>query len=189
MQMAGFVLAGGRSRRMGQNKALMDFGGLPMVVHVARIVARVADPVTLVGTPAAYGGVGIRTIGDLRPGRGPLAGIEAALCDSQSDWSLIVACDLPRIAEAHLQALGAALSTDHDVVIPVHEDGKLEPLCAVYHRRCLPAVENALNQNRLKVLDLLEQFALWKVPVGRADAFLNVNTQEDWLQAGGAAGV
>ena len=102
-QVAGFILAGGASSRMGRDKGLLDFGGVPLILHTARLLEPIVAQVTIVGSPSKYAKLGLHAIADDaraqggpdRPGRGPLAGIAAALTATHSRWNLIVACDLP----------------------------------------------------------------------------------------------
>src|SRR5271165_4394157 len=128
---AGWILAGGRSSRMGVDKALLEIDGQPLVSRVAREAAKVCAPVSLVGDPAVYGHLGFPVIPDRFPGRGPLAGIEAALGATEADWNLLLACDMPALETAVLESLFAA---GGDCALPRYPDGTVEPLCAVYHR-------------------------------------------------------
>src|SRR5579871_469780 len=102
---AGFVLAGGRSSRMGRDKALLSFQGVPLVARVAEMVAQAAGSAVVIGDPGKYGGLGYAVVPDRRQGLGPLAGIEAALDFSTADWNLVLACDMPDVSAAFLRAL------------------------------------------------------------------------------------
>src|SRR5689334_4787467 len=99
---AGFVLAGGQSRRMGVNKALLPYGSTTLVQHIAAEVGRAAGSATLIGPPAVYEPLGLTVIPDLRPNLGPMAGIVTALTVSPADLTLIVACDLPGLSSGFL---------------------------------------------------------------------------------------
>src|SRR5271156_5541718 len=101
-QVAGFILAGGASSRMGRDKALLELGGVPLIVRTARLVESVVGSATVVGDSAAFRALGLRTIADDWPGTGPLGGIATALRASSAPWSLVVACDLPDLTEAWL---------------------------------------------------------------------------------------
>src|SRR5205807_1875209 len=105
---AGFVLVGGNSSRMGQDKACLPFQGKTLLEHVAAAVAEAAGSVTLVGAPERYQSLGFPIIADSRPGAGPLAGIHTALSISHADWNMIVACDMPGISAPFLKSLLAA---------------------------------------------------------------------------------
>src|SRR5439155_2404727 len=130
---AGFVLVGGNSSRMGQDKARLPLHGKTLVEHVAAAVAEAAGSVTLVGAPERYQSLGFPIVPDDRPGAGPLAGIHAALGASRADWNLIVACDMPVLSAPFLKSLlAAAESSGADCLIPSGPSGLPGPLCAVH---------------------------------------------------------
>ena len=180
MSGAGFVLVGGKSSRMGRDKALLPYRDTVLVERIAREVEAAAGSVTLVGAPEQYRRLGRPVIPDLRPGCGPLGGIEAALSASVEDWNLIVACDMPGVSAPFLTTLLAeAGRAGGDCLLPLSGPERPEPLCAVYHRRCLPAIRGALEANVRKVTEALAGVRVvhWKAPEsGWAD---NLNTPED----------
>jgi molybdopterin-guanine dinucleotide biosynthesis protein A len=178
---AGFVLVGGKSSRMGQDKAALPYRGGTLLDHVAAAVKQAAGSVTLVGPPEQYRGLGLPVVADNPPGLGPLAGIHTALSVSTAAWNLIVACDLPAVSGAFLETLmGAAEESGSDCLIPHGPSGLPEPLCAAYHSRCLAAIGAALARNVRKVTDGLAglNVAAWSVP--ESCWFRNVNTPEEW---------
>jgi molybdopterin-guanine dinucleotide biosynthesis protein A len=176
-----WVLTGGRSSRMGRDKALIDINGRPLALRVAEEAGRFCDSVSLVGDPALYGMLGLRVVPDTFPGQGPLAGIEAALGASGVDWNLIVACDMPALGSAAIERL---FELNADCALPQYEDGRVEPLCAVYHRRCHAPVRAALESGVRKVTDALRRleadgFAVRYLPVSSAEPFANLNTPRE----------
>jgi molybdopterin-guanine dinucleotide biosynthesis protein A len=178
---SGWVLAGGRSSRMGQDKALLELDGIPLALRAAEELCRVCGQVALVGDPGRYARLGLPVTPDSYPGQGPLAGIEAALGATASDANLVVACDMPALNPGILTEL---LSAEADVAIPRYPDGKLEPLCAGYSRRCHAVIREALESGVRRVTDafrLLEArgFALSYVAVARRDPFENLNTPDE----------
>src|SRR5271166_6204295 len=113
MVAAGFVLAGGESRRMGRDKALLLYRGRPLIAHVAGTVEKGlgsqaccgSGPVAIVGHPDRYGDLGYRVLADIHANCGPLGGLVTALSASGADWNLAVACDMPNLTEADLGRL------------------------------------------------------------------------------------
>jgi molybdopterin-guanine dinucleotide biosynthesis protein A len=181
MSRAGFVLVGGDSARMGRDKALMPYGGTILVEWVAREVEAAAGSVTLVGPPELYRGLPYRVIPDLHAGCGPLGGIEAALSASAAEWNLIVACDMPGASAPFLSALlEEAEASGAECLIPVSGPERPEPLCAVYHRECLPVITSALEKNVRKVTYSLAGLRVAYRHVTMPGWAVNLNTPEDW---------
>jgi molybdopterin-guanine dinucleotide biosynthesis protein A len=182
MRQSGFVLAGGVSSRMGRDKALLAYHGTTLVEHVARAVSDAAGNVAVIGDPGRYGALGYPVYPDKLPGCGPLGGLYTALSVSTTNWSLVVACDMPGISGAVLRALlDNAAGSKRNCVAAVGLAGKPEPLCAVYHRRCLPAVARAIRDKRFKMIDLVQELDVETSPVDAA-ALANVNTPAEWAE-------
>ena len=178
----GFVLAGGQSRRMGRDKGLLEWHGVPLASHVARAVADAAGSVTLIGRPETYGHLGYPVVPDDNPGLGPLGGIATALRHSDALWNLVVACDMPAVTAGFLSSLYAtACASDCDCLLPQRPAGILEPLCAAYHRDSLPAIREALARGVRKVTAGLTGLRIHTWPVDDEHWFANVNTPDDWL--------
>src|SRR5262245_20962580 len=135
MHHAGYVLAGGRSSRMGSDKALLPFGGGTLLEHVAQVVHQAVGNVTVIGPQSRYGRLGLQVIEDVHPNAGPLGGIQTALRHSPAEWSLVVACDMPGLTVVFLSWLiAAATASAAQAVLPTVDGERLEPICAMYHR-------------------------------------------------------
>jgi len=183
MRQAGFVLTGGASSRMGKDKALLPFRGTTLVEWVAQQVHTAARSVTLVGSAARYGFLGLPVIEDQHAGCGPLSGIEAALAHSTAEWNLVVACDMPNLTAPFLSwILKEAVAGHEDIVMPVGANGR-EPLCAVYRRTCLPAAQDALARKQYKVSEAFRSMRIKLLPVSEQTALANANTPLDWEAA------
>ncbi len=175
MTCSGYVLAGGRSSRMGRDKARLPFREGELVAAVAHAVARAAGNVTLVGHPQ------LTAIPDRYPGEGPLGGILTALHHTSTEWNLIVACDMPQLSAAFLgELLAQALRSPASVLLPHGPDGLPQPLCAVYRRRALAALEVHFARGVRKVTAALVGIAVERLAVAELALFQNVNTPEDW---------
>jgi molybdenum cofactor guanylyltransferase len=175
------VLVGGRSSRMGRDKALLSWNGCPLAKWVAIAAAQSAGTATLIGAPERYSDLGFPVIPDLFPGEGPLGGILTALRHSTAEWNLIVACDMPAIDAtllAHL--LDAARQSGDDALLPVTAEGRPQPLCAVYRRTCLAPFEMAFSEGTRKVTTALAAVRCARLPMEEVSQFQNVNTPEDW---------
>ena len=178
---AGFVLAGGQSSRMGRDKALLPYCDTVLVDWIARQVETAAGSATLVGPPERYRFLGRPVLADLRPGCGPLAGIETALSATAAEFNLIVACDLPNLTAERLAALlEAAMSRDADCVLPDVPGAPQPPLCAVWRRRCRDRVREALNRGIRQLARLLDELDVCRWDVADSAWAVNLNTPEDY---------
>ncbi|MBV8843822.1 MAG: molybdenum cofactor guanylyltransferase [Bryobacterales bacterium] len=176
---AGYVLVGGRSSRMGRDKALLAAGPRTLVEQTADYVKKAAGNATLIGSPERYAFLGLPVIADRVEGHGPLGGLYTALRDTTADWNLIVACDMPGITPDFLRTLfEAAEKSGKECLVPVVAGG-LEPLCAIYHARVLSAAESAVKAKRLKMQDFVRGLdaVLW--PIEDAHLVRNLNTPEE----------
>ncbi len=166
---------------MGRDKALLPYQGKTLAEVVAAELASVTGCATLVGGPRFTGAGQFGFVPDLFPGEGPLGGILSALHSSTAEWNLIVACDMPGLQGDFLGRLLETAEQSHgDAVIPTHS-GRLEPLCAAYHRRCYLPLSQAFSRGVRKIATALQEVRMiaWPVPE-TLSCFQNVNTPEDW---------
>jgi molybdenum cofactor guanylyltransferase len=197
-QLSAFIIAGGGSSRIGKEKALLEFGGQPLILRIAQLVEPLVSTVTTVGTPQRYAVLGLRAIEDhpfsnshesgRRPG--PLAGIATALMKSRTVWNLILACDLPYLTREWLDWLIArAIASDRQIIMPCTTGGP-EPLAAIYRRECVTPIVEALQRGVRKVTDATEHLSIefvaeesWRQidPYGRV--LRNMNTPQDYHEA------
>ena len=179
------ILAGGKSSRMGSNKALLDFGGRPLIRVIADRVRSITDQILISSNdPSCYEFLNFPVIPDRYRGHGPLAGLHAAMLWNKCTLYIVLACDLPNLQAPFLRRL-TSLVKGYDAAIPRTRDGLAHPLCAVYRRTCLPAVEGSLLRGANKMIEILQQSSLsirWVEPEegGFEDTELaNINTPED----------
>ncbi|HTS78037.1 MAG TPA: molybdenum cofactor guanylyltransferase [Bryobacteraceae bacterium] len=175
---AGFLLVGGRSTRMGRDKARLPLGGRTLAEHIAERIRQAAGSVMLVGTREDEPLAGFP---DLMPGNGPLGGVFTALHRSSAEWNLIVACDMPEVTRELFEHLfRAAESSAADCVVPGRPGGALEPLCAIYHRRVAAAAHAAINRKSLKMHDFVSGLKMSVEYFEDPSPFANINTPEQW---------
>lgn len=142
----GLVLAGGRSRRFGRDKAHYHVEGRPMVDRVAATLAEVASTVLVsVRTPGEEAEWPGRLVADRYPGAGPLAGLQAGLRAASTPWVLVVACDMPFVTPRGLRQLVAAIAPGVQAVVAEGQGGRRQPLCACYHRSLEPLASSMLD--------------------------------------------
>jgi molybdenum cofactor guanylyltransferase len=188
MQLAGFVLAGGLSTRMGRDKAMLDWRGEPLLAHLAREVASVARSVVVLGPPARYQALGFPCWSDLHLGLGPIGALETALHRTSDEWNLLVAVDLPGVDRSLLAGLGRtafrAGKRQATVIREVESSdeggagSRVHPLCGIYLRSALAAVQDAIRRNDLRMMNLLSRLnpVYHDIPYRLA----NLNQPEDW---------
>ena len=140
----GVILAGGESRRMGQNKALMRLGGARLIDRVVGVMRQVCPRLLMVtNSPEVYAELDLPMVSDVFPGKGSLGGIYSAIYHASTPYCLVVACDMPFLNAAVLRYLVAQIA-DYDVVIPeVH--GEMQPLHALYNQACLHPIARRLD--------------------------------------------
>ena len=186
---AGFVLAGGRSSRMGREKAYVDFQGMTLLGRALANVSAVTEHIAVVGPATRFSGEAAAVIEDRFPGAGPLAGSHAALAASTCELNLILAVDLPLVSPDMLRfLLSRAESTQAMVTVP-RIAGGWQPLCAVYRRAFCTIAENALLAGRNKIDSLYRPeivLALEETELAAAGfpaaMFRNMNRPEDLTQ-------
>ncbi|MFT3714862.1 MAG: molybdenum cofactor guanylyltransferase [Gordonia sp. (in: high G+C Gram-positive bacteria)] len=185
--LAGIVLAGGRSRRMGQDKASLDWEGRPMVKVIAEAVGERCKPV-LIAAPAssqAHDELGddpeLTWITDEQVGKGPLAGIVAALKAAKAadaSAAFVCATDMPLLAPELIDELLGAMTSAPDVVI-VHDGGRDHPLAGIYRVRALPALQAQLDSGDVLMTNALEAVTTYRVGVSDPAWLTNVDAPED----------
>jgi molybdopterin-guanine dinucleotide biosynthesis protein A len=180
------ILAGGQSRRMGQDKAWLPVGGRPVIERVLERVLPLSDDVTLItNTPDQYRHLGRPIVSDVYPGKGSLGGIYTAIHAACYSHCLVVACDMPFL-NADLVRYLVSLRSGFDVVIPRIQDFP-ETLHAVYGRNCLEPIRRRLLADQLKIIGFFDDVQVRYVErdeIARFDptfrSFLNMNTPADW---------
>ncbi len=173
------MLVGGRSFRMGRDKARLPFKTHLLVEEVAARVGSVSQSVALVGGSQRYRDLSFDFLYDLRPGSGPLAGIETALASGRGELNLIVACDMPDVRVEWLQRLVAtATELGSNCVVCRDSTGSIHPLCGIWRRACLSRVSSALDRRRLRARDLVEELGAAYLPVDQS--IDNLNTPAEW---------
>ncbi len=166
---------------MGRDKAYLPVGGRNLGARTAETVKAAAGDVVVVGDPERYRALGYRVLADRYPGEGPLGGIVTALEDSAAEWNLIVACDMPQLTVALLQdLLDTAGRKCMEILAPRAQDGRWEPLCAVYRRTALGPLAQAFSSGIRKVTAAFAGLRVEAYPIRDSACFQNLNTPEDW---------
>jgi len=201
----GIILAGGKSKRMGENKALMGLGNDTLIGHVIERVRPITNELLLItNSPNEYASMGITIHGDFVKNAGALGGIHAGLTHATHDTVLCVGCDSPFIATNLLSYLASILG-EYDAVMPYthrnsneysmtnHKDQRqiiLQTLCASYSKNCLETIEELFNDSDYRVHALAERANvlkitpdIWQTYDAEGLSFFNINSPEDYEKA------
>ncbi|HEY2975069.1 MAG TPA: molybdenum cofactor guanylyltransferase [Pyrinomonadaceae bacterium] len=188
---AGFILTGGQSRRMGIDKSRLMLEGQSFVERIAGELAAVTHSVAVVGNNRAATPLRIKLpiVSDVYPEWGALGGVHAALSACGAVWALIVACDFPFVTR-ELFARLASFREGLDAVAPIQKDGIPQPLCALYRvDPCLERAERLIKSGERKPIALLQSletrwvsFAELSSLEGADNFFENINTPEDYAR-------
>lgn len=196
------VLAGGKSSRMGHDKALIPIQGVPLLQIVYSIAQSCADTVYVVtpwperyqdllgsscqfiqevALPSADEELGIQNISSSPQTHGPLVGFAQGLAQVKTDWVLLLACDLPKLRVEVLQDWATRLDKvgDEAIAALAHHPKGWEPLCGFYRRRCLPQLLEFINQGGRSFQQWLEQHPVEVLPLPEPEMLFNCNTPED----------
>lgn len=180
----GVVLAGGRSTRMGQDKALLEVDGKPLLLHAIEALRPHVAELIVIGDPKKYGAFPADCVPDDLEGLGPLGGIVTAMNHARYERLLVLACDVPNVSAPVLQLLKKSLGTDVDAAVPRH-DGAMEPLVAAYSRRCVATFLARLTKGNLRMTEALSDIRVHSVDIvpGEGgwpiDLFHNLNSPSD----------
>ncbi len=206
-RVSALVLAGGRSRRMGRDKALLDFDGAPLIAHViARVQQVCAEVIVVANDVETYARFGAPVIRDVYPDRGSLGGVFSGLRAIRYDYALAVACDMPFLNPTLLRYL-IALAPTADVIMPRAADPSrsrsggvkprlqydlrakeidLHPTHAIYSQRCIAPIEERVRSGDLRLIGFLDAVKVRIVEAREIDpfdpqhlSFFNVNTPEN----------
>jgi len=187
-EVTAFIIAGGKSSRMGQDKAFLEINGRMMIDHAIAQAHSVAQDIFIVGPKEKFGAFG-RIVKDIYPDCGPLGGIHAALDRSRTKLTLMLAVDTPFITADFLKhLLNEAQASQAMVTVPKTTDG-LQPLCAVYNRDFLPIAQLALAAGQYKIDPLFPRDKTHIIEIAQhpefdPKMFRNINSLEDLAKAG-----
>jgi molybdopterin-guanine dinucleotide biosynthesis protein A len=184
-----FILAGGKSSRMGRDKAFLQLRDETLLAHALKLVGAVAEEVRIVGDATKFSPFG-RVVEDVYRNRGPLGGIHAALSASSTDLNLMLAVDLPFVDADFLQYLLSRARESTAIVTLPRAAGGLQPLCAVYRRPFAEIAEEALRNGRNKIDSLFAKAGTCVIEDDElvragfsSEMFHNLNTPDDLKKA------
>lgn len=177
-----FVLAGGKSSRMGQDKGLMLLHNKPMIKHLLDELGKLNLPVTIIANSNGYNALGYATIKDIVAEKGPMGGLLTALHYTKAEYVFLISCDMPFITCEIISKIISEVNDDEITV--AYTQNKLNPLFAVYKSSLIKEVAKRIAEGNLKMHQLIQSVNHKPVDmdeyiVHQPDVFMNLNTMND----------
>jgi molybdopterin-guanine dinucleotide biosynthesis protein A len=183
-RITGFVLAGGLSSRMGEDKSLMLFRGKPLIMYAIEALSPLCEKVIISSNHHAYDFTGCEVWPDELPVQASINGLYTCVKRSETDWNYILTCDMP-FTGSPLLAYLCDQAHGEDAVIPVHGQGLVEPLCGFYNRSVLNVLDQRVKAEQYSILKFLQSIRCKYVKIGpdqdfyHKDMFSNLNSPSD----------
>ncbi len=183
--MNAIVVAGGKSSRYGDNKAIATIEGQTIIQIITGKLKKIFDRVYVVGNIKDYSFLkGAVLVKDIFPGKGPLGGIYTGLINSTTGLNFVIGCDMPLVTIEYIKLL-LSQKQDYDVLVTRYQ-GYLEPLGGIYSQNCIKPIERAMEKRTLKIksfyaevkVEVLEEYQIREITVPER-VFFNFNTVED----------
>ena len=189
--MTGIILAGGKSTRMGQNKAFIEIDDVPIITRIHKILKKLFQEIVIVANDndkELFKDFDARVYPDLIPQGGALGGLYTGLFFSSFSYSFCVGCDMPFLKESVVEHL-MKHATHDDVIVPRTKDG-LQPLHAIYSKNCLESIRRTMGLGKHRIIDffqmvrvkIIEEDDFFPLDPSR-DSFMNINTPEELFLA------
>jgi len=173
------ILAGGKSERMGADKASLEINGVPLVRRLRVMLKPWFDRVLVSAPAGSKRKVGLEAVADRYAGCGPLAGIHACLSRSKTEMNFVISCDVPEVNLPVIFKL-FSLSEDNDIVAPSFRQGFREPLFACYRKRVARVARRRIEKGLFSVNGLLDECKAHVLPLSGESWYRNLNTPEDY---------
>lgn len=182
-ELSGFILAGGKSSRMGFDKAFLLVENKPLLQNMIEVIQPFCQKIAISGQNSDYADFHLEMVPDVFSEIGPISGLYSVLQYSSTEWNLIVGVDIPFLDEELISYLISNIG-DCDCVIPKHING-VEPLAALYHRRILPVIDTQISEGIFKLTKLLSEINTCFIDCNQLidknpKLFHNLNSLEDY---------
>lgn len=177
------ILAGGKSSRMGTDKALLELEGKKFIKRLCDELDAFEEKMIARGNRSDIQGVSWNIISDIYPEKGPIGGLHAVLSACNSDAMICVSCDMPLLQVDLVRELCGHMKEEVDAVIAVTEDGRKHPLCGVYRKTVLPVIENQILVGNNRMVAFLDRIRVEYITIysQNSQQLKNINTLEDYL--------
>ena len=184
VEITGIILAGGKSSRMGTDKSLLVWENKTLIEHAVDMLKPICSKVIISANNQVYSFTGCEIWPDERQDQAPIIGIYSCLKRSETNMNFILSCDMPLIGTELIRYLVGSCG-DLPLLVAVHEDGLIEPLCGVYNKNIIPDMEKCIQSSNLSLNQFIQDFAPHYLKIGKelpfykTNMFANINTPDD----------
>jgi len=180
--MTAIILAGGKSQRMSENKALLPVSGQPLIAKLGKTLEILFQEIIISAqSTELFTFLPYPVVLDLEPDQGPLMGILSGLKASTNPVNFVIACDIPEIDFSFLKQMASFVS-DYEIVVPVTGKEKYEPLFAFYNKGVVHRIESLLKREIRKIIELYPLSTVKTIPLNDSTWFYNLNNREDYIR-------
>ncbi len=181
MSLTAIILAGGKSTRMGKDKAFIQWKGKSFIQHSIDAVIQLTDTILLSGDEQRLSRFRFEVVEDLEEGKGPVNGLASCFEKVKTEYALVLSCDVPQIAMQDLKYLMSEHSDNVDVTCYKYK-GKSMPLIGVYNASAFPTFKNAIENGERKLFSVLGKLKVKSIEYKGVDGLMNINSPEDFKE-------
>jgi molybdopterin-guanine dinucleotide biosynthesis protein A len=175
-----FILCGGKSSRMKSEKGLVLFQEKPFIEHIIKAILPITKNIQLVTNTKEYDYLPYHKSADIVKDKGPLGGIYTALTNSETEFNLILSCDIPLISSELLAELIAKHNQEAQITVFATES-RIHPLIGIYSKKLLPIIKEAIDKNELKMMDFISKVPHQIIKIEESENFplTNINSADE----------
>ena len=182
MKLGCVILAGGKSSRMGQDKAFLTWKGESFIERLTKEMDFFEEKMIAHGNRREIADTSWSVVKDIYPDRGPIGGLHTALTNCKSDALFCVTCDVPLVQRSLVSFLYQYMDETTDAIIPIAEDGKVHPLCAIYRKKTSSAFLKKIEEGNNRIMSAFEHMNVKYVSLNakQSKQLYNINTKEEY---------
>ena len=182
MKITGIIIAGGKSSRMGTDKAFVNYNNKTLIEYAVSVINPVVDTI-IISSNKPNKIKGFKVVSDIYKNIGPVAGLYSCLKVTQTEANIIIPCDTPKLTTVLYKQLLTEYQKQKNIVavVPRLPDGKIEPLIGVYSKSILFEIENSIAVGDYKLVNLLSKINTKYIDITDIEQFKNINTPADLL--------
>ena len=179
------ILAGGKSSRMGQNKALMEFNNETMISRISKEFSDFGEVLVSASQKGIYETEGVRVVYDEHDSIGPIEGIRRLVSEAENEYVFICAADMPFVSSDIANYIAEFISSDYDCYVVCDEE-RVHPLLAIYSKKVLPVIEELIREGKYRLVEILNRVRTKRIDLSHTNfdkkVVRNVNTRDEFLQ-------